>query len=150
MAALRCSMGRGPARERSPGVKVARIALAVYVVFILAVIAAADLGGTDAVFSRFVPFPFFDKIGHFVLIGVLALLVDLALDRKNVWRHVPLGPAIVVVLVVLEELSQLLMIMRTFDLLDLTADLSGIAFFVAMGRRTPRAASSRDRSASPS
>jgi VanZ family protein len=114
-------------------VRPARIALLVYVVFILAVIMIANIGGTFEMFSFVLQYEWGDKVGHFGLIGVLALLTDLALGQKS-WRHVPVGPAIIVVLVTLEELSQLAMTTRTFDLVDLSADLLGVITFVGLGR----------------
>lgn len=120
----------------------ARITLAVYVAFVVGVVGLADAGGTHAVFSFVDAVPYGDKLGHFLLIGLLALLVDLALGCRDV-RRVPLGPAIVSVLVLAEELSQLALPTRTFDGLDLAADVIGIVLFVAVGRVTYRRAAPR-------
>jgi VanZ family protein len=114
------------------------VVLALYVLLVVGIITLANVGGTEQVFAVVRLVPYGDKLGHFVLIGLLALLADLALGRRDVTvgtMKVPLGPAIVSVLVVLEELSQIALPTRSFDLLDLTADALGIALFVAIGRR---------------
>ena len=72
-----------------------------------------------------------DKIGHFVLLGALAGLLNLALGLRTVrW----LG---------LEEISQHWLPARSFDLLDLVGDYAGIFFF---GWCAKRVAAWRDRS----
>ena len=111
-----------------------RIAIA-YAVFVVAVIALADVRGTHASFGLITRLPHGDKLGHFVLMGLLALFADLAAGQRDLGR-VPLAPAVVAGLVSLEELSQLwLPGLRSFDLLDLAADALGIASAVWLGRR---------------
>ncbi len=107
--------------------------LALYAAVLGVILVAANLGGTHEVFHLVTSVPGGDKLGHFVLMGVLAALVDLALRRRDVGR-VPLGPAVVLALVTLEEVSQRWMSTRTFDLLDLAADVAGIVAFTALGR----------------
>ncbi|MGB1251029.1 MAG: VanZ family protein [Candidatus Promineifilaceae bacterium] len=104
-----------------------------FVIFILYVIYLAN-SGADHVFFQFVRWvPYGDKIGHLGLIGTLALLVNLAVGDRVVqgWRFgrnpLLLGTLVVSILVVLEELSQLFLVNRTFDLIDLTFDFIGIA-----------------------
>lgn len=76
--------------------------------------------------------PHGDKIGHFVVMGSLALITNLAIgNRKScrwkIGRWVVLGgTTIVTVLATLEEFSQLFIASRTFNPLDLLADYLGI------------------------
>lgn len=109
-----------------------------YALIVIAIVVAAGTGGTNQTFSFITRYPYGDKIGHFGLMGMLALVADLALRMRNVRvgaLHVPLAPAVVALLVTLEELSQRwLPGKRTFDLLDLAADAGGIVVFVLAGR----------------
>ncbi len=117
--------------------RISRILLGIYGTLILALIAAANLGGTNELFHFVTVIPLGDKVGHFGLFGLLALLVDLATrhhDTHALRLRVPTGPAVLSGLVFLEELSQLTMATRTFDLGDLTADILGMTVFVGLGR----------------
>ena len=77
--------------------------------------------------------PFGDKVGHFVLYGIMTLLLDLTflqarlkLDPKLLVLRIGL---IFAVLIGLEEFSQQYFPSRTFDLVDLTFSYLGVAFF---------------------
>ncbi len=73
-----------------------------------------------------------DKLGHFLLFGTLAFLANLAVARSGVslaW-HLKIT-ALVVVVVMAEELSQIFLPHRNFDSMDLVADLAGIILFSA-------------------
>jgi VanZ family protein len=73
-----------------------------------------------------------DKVGHFLLFGTLAFLANLAVARSGAslrW-HLKIS-ALVVVVVVAEELSQIFLPHRNFDSMDLVADLAGIILFSA-------------------
>ena len=88
---------------------------------------------TRADFFAFVNLiPLGDKWGHFILIGTLSFLINLAVwqsgraqDRFGVVKV----SLIVTLFVTLEELSQMWLPNRTFSLLDLTFDLLGIICF---------------------
>lgn len=73
-----------------------------------------------------------DKVGHFLLYGCLSFLANLAFRLKviNLFQ-IPIfkGTALVLVFVALEETSQFFIPSRTFDLIDMTANLGGILFF---------------------
>ena len=84
--------------------------------------------------------PNVDKAGHFLLYGVLALLVNMSLFRSFP-QHRRLGVAVVsclvlAVLIGLEEWSQQLFANRTFSLADLTASYLGVVFFSWLAVRT--------------
>jgi VanZ family protein len=73
--------------------------------------------------------PLGDKIGHFCLMGLLSLFVDLALNAKSVqfWKlNYLLGTLIVLAVVTTKEISQIFIRGRTFDAVDLIFDYAGI------------------------
>ena len=117
--------------------RVFRIVFGLYAALIVATVVAANLGGTNVVFGVVADVPYGDKLGHFLLMGVLAMLADLAArhhERRFLGLRVPTAPAVVLVLVFAEELSQLLMATRTFDLVDFAADVLGVIVFVSLAR----------------
>ncbi len=70
-----------------------------------------------------------DKSMHFVLVGLLAFLVNLSLGTRLVrlgWLAFPTGSLALILLTTMEEFSQKLFPNRTFDLLDLACNLAGI------------------------
>ena len=82
-----------------------------------------------------------DKVGHFVLIGALAGLLNLALGLRTVrWLGHPwlLGSVLVGLFCTLEEISQYWLPARSFDLLDLAGDYAGILFFGWLAKRVAR------------
>ncbi len=99
---------------------------AAFAIFILAVVLLADQGRLPGFLYALYDFPYGDKLGHFLLMGGLALLANLALGQRSPRLRllVTLGIA---ALVALEELSQELFLTRHADLLDLAASLCGIA-----------------------
>jgi hypothetical protein len=106
-----------------------RAAAFAYILFLVAVIVAADDGKFRSFFALVDFIPGGDKAGHFVLMGTLAWLLDAALKRRRVvaWRRrVLLGSVITALAVTFEEISQLHFATRHFDLLDLAADYAGI------------------------
>lgn len=100
--------------------------------FIIAVIILANLGMLD-VLGFLNEIPLSDKAGHFVLYGILTLLVDLALFRTRPdlsRRLLAFRVALVLALFIgLEELSQQVFPNRSFDLLDLAFSYLGVTFF---------------------
>lgn len=78
-----------------------------------------------------------DKLGHFVLIGTFAFLVNLALGGRRWtlgWCSGLVGSLWISVAVVLEEISQYWMQYRAFELADLGADFLGILVFGQLAR----------------
>lgn len=78
--------------------------------------------------------PPWDKLVHFVLIGLAAPLLDRALGSRNLGR-VPLGPAIVMVAACADEFRQLGVPTRSFTYGDLAANIAGVVAFTFVGRR---------------
>ncbi len=80
-------------------------------------------------------FPYGDKIGHIVLYGTLTLLVNLAvyqLRGRSSTRSVLTVSGVMLMLVSLEELSQLMFPARTVDWLDLAASYIGVSYFACL------------------
>lgn len=100
-----------------------------FILFMLVVILLADLGAIPEPIKLIYRFPNGDRIGHFVLYGILTFLVNTAFPRRVHIGRINLfyGSAIIAVLATLEEFSQLLFSYRTFDLIDLSFTLLGIA-----------------------
>jgi len=100
--------------------------------FILYAIYLANTG-TPNIFDDIIRWiPQGDKIGHFVMMGLLALVVNLAMGDKPCCRWkigrwaVLSGTLIVAFFVTLEEFSQMFVATRTFNPLDLLADYLGM------------------------
>lgn len=110
----------------------ARLALISFGLFLCCLVVLADLGRGRWLFGMAESIPGGDKLGHFVLFGLLAFLVNLVLQVAVVrWGRLTIlkGSALVMVIVMAEELSQLFFVSRSFELLDLAADLAGIYVF---------------------
>jgi VanZ family protein len=77
--------------------------------------------------------PYGDKFGHFILFGILTLLVDLALLRSAPSRSplfvVVLSGVVLAILIGLEEVSQLYISKRTFSIFDLGFGYAGVLVF---------------------
>lgn len=98
-----------------------------YSALILVVIYMADVG--NPLLHVIHTIPYGDKIGHFVLIGGLTLLINLAVNchRISLGRlNVLTASLLIAVLITLEEFSQLFVASRHFDLGDLAANYLGI------------------------
>lgn len=104
-----------------------------FTIFILLVIVLADAG----LLAQYVGFvyevPWGDKAGHFILYGILTLLLNLALFRALPHRSPKLLAVrcglILALLIGLEEFSQQFFANRTFDLVDLMFSYLGVTCF---------------------
>jgi VanZ family protein len=103
-----------------------------FTLFILLIIILADQGrlGILKVINQI---PFGDKAGHFILYGILTLLLDLTLIRalpNRSPRLIVLSTGLVLALIIgLEEYSQQFFAKRTYDLVDLSFSYLGVIFF---------------------
>ena len=103
-----------------------------FALFIVFIILLADMGKLGIL--RFVnAIPYADKIGHFILYGILTLLLDLTLTRtlpRPSRKLLVLRIALILSLLIgFEEYSQQYFPKRTFDLIDLTFSYLGVIFF---------------------
>ncbi|MFZ5882677.1 MAG: VanZ family protein [Chloroflexota bacterium] len=103
-----------------------------FALFVAAVIVLAD-GGRLGILRFVNGIPFGDKLGHFLLFGVLTLLLDLTLFRSRPDLNpnlTALRVALTLALIIgLEEFSQRYFASRSFDLVDLTFSYLGVVFF---------------------
>lgn len=116
-------------RQR-PVTRLSTILFIAFSIFIALVIRAANTGQGGRYWGFLHHIPWGDKLGHFILMGTLCLLLNLALRCRTVrLGRLPmqLGTLIISVFVIVEEISQVFLPHRTFDLGDLLADGIGIA-----------------------
>ncbi len=111
-----------------------------FTVFIVAIIVLADtrhLGFLGGLYD----FPYGDKVGHFLLFGLLSLLVNLAaLERRRTSQawHVAFGVSLMLaVLIGLEEFSQRFFAARTASWMDLAASYLGVSVFAWVALKMP-------------
>ena len=101
-------------------------------VILIIIVIVANLGLGPTFFPIVYKIPWGDKIGHFLLIGTLSFLVNYVLSSRRVSvlsQSILLGSAIVLVIVTIEEFSQIFLDYRSFSIIDLAFDYSGILFF---------------------
>jgi VanZ family protein len=112
-----------------------------FVLFIVLVIVLADTGNLGFIY-RITRLPYADKAGHFLLYGILALLIDLTLFRSvpfQRWKRVAvISGLILAVLIGIEEFSQQYFADRTFSLIDLSASYLGVIAFSWLAVRKAR------------
>ncbi|MBW4688139.1 MAG: VanZ family protein [Komarekiella atlantica HA4396-MV6] len=83
-------------------------------------------------------FPYYDTILHFLLLGIAAYLSHLALNKRKIQFlniSLPLAPLILIFFCIIDETIQLFTPHRSFDLVDLAADLCGIVLFTWLAER---------------
>lgn len=114
-----------------------KILTVLYVLVLAVLIFLADKRTTQYLFRPIRNLPYGDKIGHFLLMGFFSFLLNLALSARSVklWKfQYLLGSLIVLVVVTIEEVSQIFVRGRTFDWGDLAADFCGIFIFGEIAR----------------
>ena len=114
-----------------------KILTIVYIFILAGIVVLADMKGTRYLldFVRFVPYG--DKVGHFFLMGTFSLMLNLALSARTFRLrqiNILLGSLIVLVVVTIEEFSQIFVRGRSFDLGDLVVDFAGIFIFGEIAR----------------
>ena len=111
-----------------------------FALFIILIIVLAD-SGRLGILSFLNRIPFGDKAGHFLLYGILVLLINLSLFRafpaQGRVRITLISGMILIVLIGLEEFSQQFFVRRSFDLVDLTFSYLGVIFFSWLAIKTP-------------
>ena len=103
----------------------------------MGIVVLADNKGTQYLLKFSGGIPYFDKIAHFFLMGGFSFLVNLVLRVRefSVWKfRYLLGSLIVLIIVTIEEFSQIFISGRAFDLGDLVADYLGIFIFGELAR----------------
>jgi polysaccharide biosynthesis protein VpsQ len=108
--------------------------------FILLIIVMADVGVLSRALWFLHAVPFGDKAGHFILYGILALLINLALFRARPGqKRIPIlikTGMILGLFIGLEEFSQQYFANRSFDLVDLAFSYLGLVCFSWVALKT--------------
>ena len=128
------------------GMRRAKLALVIYVGFLVMLVVAADAGWGRRFWNLVQRIPLGDKAGHFILIGALSFLLNWIMQASEfrvLGFSVLRGSAILMLCAFLEELSQLCFRSRTFDIYDLLADALGIWLFGIWATRRWRASSAK-------
>ncbi len=103
-----------------------------YIFMILLIIALADQGHLHYLKQIVFLIPYGDKWGHFFLIGLLAFFVNLWLNCEKLkvfkWFFLK-GSVIILIIITLEEFSQIFIENRSYDVWDLISDYLGILVF---------------------
>lgn len=99
--------------------------------FISFIIYQADTAHYNYAFHMVGKIPYGDKIGHIVLYGFMAFLLNYGLEGRK-WFKQQIGSLLVLVFSVLEEISQLYFPSRSFDIADITASVVGIILFTVL------------------
>lgn len=117
--------------------------------FILWIIYLANTGG-DIIFLDLVhALPYGDKVGHVFLFGFLTFTANLAFRLRTgslFGQPIYFGTAIVSLFVLIEEFSQAFLPSRTFDWLDLMADMVGITLFTVLSSTFGKTLKLKDKS----
>ena len=115
-----------------------------FLIFIIAVIVLADTGSLPHSIRAIYDFPNGDKLGHFVLFGLLNFFVTRAFlssppYKPRGWVALSVGLTLDL-FIAFEEFSQKFFSTRTFDLVDLLASYAGVVTFgfLAVCWRKPR------------
>lgn len=109
----------------------------IYLLIVAGIILVADTKSTSYVLGFVGDIPYGDKIGHFVLFGVLAFLVNFTFGMRNFYfgRFGYLVSSLIVMIgITIEEFTQIFMRGRTFSWLDLFCGYAGIVVFGELAR----------------
>ncbi len=92
--------------------------------------------------GRIYDFPNGDKIGHFILFGLLSFVVNLSVfearPSSDKRRLAVITSLILALFIAAEELSQNFFPTRTADIFDFFASCAGVAFFAWLAYRLKR------------
>jgi VanZ family protein len=103
-----------------------------FALFIILIIILAD-NGQLGILKAVNQIPYGDKVGHFILYGILTLLIDLTLFRslplQSPGRVTVISGLMLALLIGIEELSQQFFASRTVSFQDLFAGYLGVIFF---------------------
>ena len=108
-----------------------------FVLLLLIIVLIANLGLGSMFFPFMYEVPGADKVGHFLLIGILSFLVNYVLRARSFTifsRSVLQGSIIILIFVTIEEFSQIFLSSRAFSIMDLLFDYLGIFVFGFIAR----------------
>lgn len=113
----------------------------VFTLFIAWVISQANTNSDNIIFQLVGSLRYGDKLSHFTLYGLLSVLAVVASNYHQIKiysYYLPTAAIIVLLLAIIEEITQLFIINRTFDLIDVLADIMGIMFFMLLLKKYKR------------
>ena len=121
-----------------------RFVTVLYLALLAGIVLLADSHQFRGLFDGVRRIPGGDKLGHFLLMGLLSFLLNVSLDCRALrafGRAALVGSLVACAAVTLEEFSQLFVRYRTFDPVDLVFDYAGIWAFgrLAVHLKTRRA-----------
>ena len=103
---------------------------------IVAIVVGADIGRFPTLLQPIYDFPGGDKVGHFILFGILSFLLNksaLAFFPQRAPTRLVLTVSLLLAIVIgLEEWSQSLFPSRTMSLFDLLASYAGVTVFALL------------------
>jgi VanZ family protein len=109
---------------------------------IVAIVIGADAGRFPQLLEPLYDFPGGDKVGHFILFGILSFLLNksaLVLFPQRTPARLVLTVSLLLSIVIgLEEWSQSLFPSRTMSLIDLGASYAGVLVFALLAYWTRR------------
>ena len=109
-------------------------------ILIVATVIGADTGRLPSSLDYIYHFPGGDKVGHFILYGILSFLLNkstlLLFPKKNVLRIILTTSLLLSIVIGLEEWSQSLFPSRTMSIIDLAASYAGVATFAFLAHKT--------------
>ena len=107
-----------------------------FLILIIVIVILADLGRLPGFLGFVNDIPYGDKIGHFILMGILSFLVNASLltafPRRDPKRLILVTSLMLAFLVGIEEWAQRFFPSRISSLLDLSSSLAGIALFALL------------------
>ena len=101
----------------------------VFFTFIIGIIIAANRGSLGNSFSFAYQVPYFDKVGHFILMGLLAFFAIISLVPRMRGPQQKATLKVVVILLIIiafEEISQHFIPSRTFSIADYLCGVIGV------------------------
>lgn len=105
-----------------------KIIALLFLLFILLIIIGANNGSLSSYLRGIYDFPGGDKVGHFVLYGIMAFLLAWAYPRQLQLGRISMPLAVLALLVfaALEEYSQRFFVSRSSDIVDFAFSFLGI------------------------
>jgi len=109
-------------------------------ILIVATVIGADVGRLPRPVDYLYHIPGGDKVGHFILFGILSFLLNksavLLFPTRDTLRIILTTSLLLSIVIGLEEWSQSLFPSRTMSIVDLAASYAGVATFAFLAYRT--------------
>lgn len=110
--------------------------------FIIAIVIGANAGQFPRLLKPLYDFPGGDKMGHFILFGILSFLLNksalLFFPNRNPARLILTVSLLLSILIGLEEWSQSLFPSRTMSMIDLLSSYLGVLVFAFLAYRSKK------------